>query len=59
MWKLASKDLHLFFYDKKALALTLLLPIGLITLFAFAFGGAGGEKNEPSPITLQFTDEDQ
>ena len=59
MWKLASKDLYLFFYDKKALALTLLLPIGLITLFAFAFGGAGGEKNEPSPITLQFTDEDQ
>ncbi len=59
MWKIASKDLYLFFYDKKALALTLLLPIGLITLFAFAFGGVGGEKNEPSPITLQFTDEDQ
>lgn len=59
MWKIASKDLYLFFSDKKALALTLLLPIGLITLFAFAFGGVGGEKSEPSPVTLQYTDLDE
>jgi len=59
MWKIANKDLYLFFSDKKALFLSLLLPIGLITLFAFAFGGVGGEEYEPSPVLLQYTDEDQ
>lgn len=58
MWKLTQKDLKIFFTDKKALFLALLLPIGLITLFAFAFGGAGGD-NESNPIVVLFSDEDQ
>jgi ABC-2 type transport system permease protein len=58
MWKIARKDIHIFFSDKKALFLSLLLPIGLITLFAFAFGGTGEDTSEPSPVILQFTDLD-
>jgi ABC-2 type transport system permease protein len=58
MWKIARKDIHIFFSDKKALFLSLLLPIGLITLFAFAFGGTGKDTSEPSPVILQFTDLD-
>jgi ABC-type Na+ efflux pump permease subunit len=41
MFKIAAKDLRLFFADRKAVMLTFLLPIGLITLFVFAFGGTG------------------
>lgn len=58
MWYIALKDLRIFISDKKALLLTLLLPIGLITLFAFAFGAVGTEKNEPTPIIVLYHDAD-
>lgn len=60
MWKIAQKDLKIFFSDKRAIILTLLLPVGLITLFAFAFGGAGGgdKKTATPPVTLLYADED-
>ncbi|HAE13550.1 MAG: ABC transporter permease [Chitinophagales bacterium] len=58
MWQIAKKDLYIFFADKKALFLTLLLPIGLITLFAFAFGGVGQSASEPNPVILQYSDLD-
>lgn len=59
MWKLAKKDLKIFFTDKKAMFLALLLPIGLITLFALAFGGvAGGDEEENNPIVVLYSDED-
>lgn len=59
MWKLAKKDLRIFFTDKKAIFLALLLPIGLITLFALAFGGvAGGDEEGSSPILVLYSDED-
>jgi ABC-type Na+ efflux pump permease subunit len=59
MWKIAKKDLKIFFDDKKALFLALLLPIGLITLFAFAFGGVTADDEEPSPLTVLYVDEDK
>lgn len=52
------KDLKLFFSDKKSVLLTFLLPILLITLFAFAFGGIGGGGNKPKLIKLLVTDLD-
>jgi len=51
------KDLKLFFSDKKSVLLTFLLPILLISLFAFAFGGIGG-NSEPRIINLLLTDID-
>jgi ABC-2 type transport system permease protein len=59
MIKLAIKDLKLFFADKRAMLLTFLVPIALITLFAFAFGGVGREKEVAKPITLVIADEDR
>lgn len=53
-----KKDLKLFFVDKKAMLLSFLLPIVLISLFAFAFGGTGGSTKEKT-IPLLITDLDQ
>jgi len=39
MLKITLKDLKIFFRDIKAVLLSFLLPIGLITLFGLAFGG--------------------
>ena len=54
-----KKDLKLFFSDKKAVLLTFLMPILLISLFAFAFGGTGGNNNKANPIKLLIVDMDQ
>jgi len=51
------KDLKLFFSDRKSVLLTFLLPILLISLFAFAFGGIGN-SSEPRVINLLLTDLD-
>lgn len=60
MWKITRKDLKIFFTDKRAIILSLLLPIGLITLFALAFGGVGAEdEEERTPIAVLYADEDQ
>lgn len=58
MWKIAKKDLQLFFGDRRALLLTLMLPIGLSTLFALAFGGVGSDNAGTPPMILLFTDAD-
>ena len=52
-----KKDLKLFLIDKKALFLTFLMPIFLISLFAFAFGGVK-TKSKPKQIKLLVTDLD-
>ena len=52
-----KKDLKLFFIDKKGLALTFIMPIMLISLFAFAFGGVGGD-NESKPLEVLVADLD-
>ena len=57
MLKLAIKDLKLTIHDKRALILTLLVPIALIALFAFAFGGAG-KSNDANPISIFISDQD-
>ena len=52
-----KKDLKLFFADKKGVILTFLLPILLISLFAFAFGGVDG-SSKIAPIQLLIVDND-
>ncbi|GHN01843.1 ABC transporter permease [Cytophagales bacterium WSM2-2] len=59
MKKLAIKDLKLFFADKRSLILTFAVPIALITLFAFAFGGVGQEKGKARPTKVLVADEDE
>jgi ABC-type Na+ efflux pump permease subunit len=58
MLKLALKDLRLFFKDRRAMMLTFVLPVTLITLFAFAFGGAGRDKNKSKEYLLPVCDLD-
>ena len=55
----ATKDIRLFLKDKKGVVLTFLLPIILITLFAFAFGGIGKKSAEMSQIKLVVSTEVQ
>ena len=57
MFTIARKDLQLFFKDKKALLLTFITPIGLITLLVFAFGGNSNEQSF-DPIPVQICDQD-
>ncbi len=52
------KDLKLFFLDKKSVLITFLLPILLISLFAFAFGGIGSGSSKPKIVKLLVTDLD-
>src|SRR6266568_3029465 len=59
MIKIFQKDLKLFLKDRRALLLAFLLPIILISLFAFAFGGIGNGDSKPNPILLLITDEDK
>ncbi len=58
MMNLFKKDLKLFLSDKRSVLLTFLLPIILISLFAFAFGGIGG-NSDPAPKKLLVTDLDK
>lgn len=57
MIKLTIKDLKLFLKDRRSLLLTFAIPIALITLFAFAFGGVGKEE-AGAKITLLISDLD-
>ncbi len=53
-----KKDLKLFFSNKKNVVLTFLIPILLISLFAFAFGGISNESSEDKQVTLLYADFD-
>ena len=57
MLKLAIKDLKLMIHDKRAVVLTLIVPIALISLFAFAFGGSEN-SNDTNPISIFISDQD-
>ncbi len=53
-----KKDLKIYFSDKKGVLVTFLLPIIMITLFAFAFGGVGKKKSAPKPLGVLVVDKD-
>jgi ABC-2 type transport system permease protein len=59
MVKLFKKDLKLFFHDQRSVILTFLLPLILITLFAFAYGGIGQFNGRSQPVNLLVSDLDQ
>ena len=59
MLRIFRKDLKLFMKDRRAKLLTFLLPIILITLFSFAFGGNRGQNSKPRPLQLAVTDLDK
>jgi ABC-type multidrug transport system permease subunit len=58
MFTIAFKDIKLFFSDRRGLLMAFAVPIALITLFAFAFGGASGGESKPEPRTLVMADND-
>ena len=59
MFKLFKKDLTLFFHDQRSVILTFLLPVILITLFAFAYGSIGAYNGRSEPVRLLVSDLDQ
>jgi ABC-type Na+ efflux pump permease subunit len=59
MFKLFKKDLKLFFHDQRSVILTFLLPVILITLFAFAYGSIGAYNGRSEPVKLMVADMDQ
>jgi ABC-2 type transport system permease protein len=58
MFKLFKKDLTLFFHDQRSVVLTFLLPVILITLFAFAYGSIGAYNGRSEPVKLLINDQD-
>jgi ABC-2 type transport system permease protein len=59
MFKLFKKDITLFFHDQRSVILTFLLPVILITLFAFAYGSIGSYNGRSEPVKLLVSDLDQ
>ena len=59
MFKLFKKDLMLFFHDQRTVILTFLLPLILISLFAFAYGGIGEFDGRSEPVRLLIADLDK
>ena len=59
MLKLFKKDLKLFVHDQRSVILTFLLPLILISLFAFAYGGLGEFDGRSEPVSLLVADLDQ
>jgi ABC-2 type transport system permease protein len=59
MFKLFKKDLTLFLNDRRSVSLTFLLPVILITLFAFAYGSTGAYDGRSEPVGLLVSDLDQ
>jgi len=59
MFKLFRKDLILFLHDKRSVILTFLLPVILITLFAFAYGSIGSYDGRSEPVKLLVADLDR
>ncbi len=59
MFKLFKKDLILFFNDQKSFILTFLIPIILITLFAFAYGAIGDYIKNSESLELLVVDQDK
>lgn len=57
MFTIVRKELLSFVKDRRALFLTFLVPIVLITIFALAFGGAGNNTNLQT-MPLLVVDED-
>jgi ABC-2 type transport system permease protein len=56
MFKLFKKDLILFLHDQRSVILTFLLPVILITLFAFAYGSIGTYDGRSEPVKLLISD---
>jgi ABC-type Na+ efflux pump permease subunit len=59
MFKLFKKDLILFLHDQRSVILTFLLPVILITLFAFAYGSIGAYNGRSEPVKLLVADMDK
>jgi len=59
MFRLFKKDLTLFLHDQRSVILTFLLPVILITLFAFAYGSIGAYDGRSEPVKLLVTDLDK
>jgi ABC-type multidrug transport system permease subunit len=59
MFKLFKKDLTLFFHDQRSVILTFLIPVILITLFAFAYGSIGAYNGRSEPVKLLVADMDK
>ena len=58
IFNILKKDLQLYFSDRKGILITFLLPIILITLFAFAFGGVAKKQTKPRPWGVLVVDKD-
>jgi len=54
---LIRKDLLLFVKDRRAVILSVAVPILIASFFGYIFGGGGG--NEGSPISILWIDQDQ
>lgn len=56
MLQLALKDLRLFLRDRRTMLVTFAIPLALITLFAFAYGGAGSGESKPYALPVSDLD---
>jgi ABC-2 type transport system permease protein len=55
---IVRKDLQVFFADPRAVVVSFVLPLVLASFFGYLFGG-GGERAEPSRVTIRLVDADR
>jgi len=56
---LARNDLRLFFTDRRAVIVGVMVPIMLAAFFGYLFGGAGGGERGAGKVPIAVVDEDQ
>jgi len=54
---IVRKDLRLFLSDRRALLLSLVMPIALGAFFGYLFGGSGKRETAPIPIAVVLQDQ--
>jgi len=54
---LVRKDLQIFFTDRRAVVLTLAIPIAIASFFGFVFAGQGN-RSEAAKVRMAFVDQD-
>jgi hypothetical protein len=59
IWALMRNDFRIYFSDRRALVVGILVPILIAAFFGYVFGGGGKKKSDGGTIPIALVDQDQ